>query len=94
MRLEFYFFHMLSCRRVSQGRLNVFQTRSFVQLLHLEREAQKKVDVNEEPAAIWDHSRDMSIGGRLMDEKQRNQMLRETRGLGDKFAMGKSGGFL
>ncbi|KAI6022404.1 hypothetical protein BKA83DRAFT_4278267 [Pisolithus microcarpus] len=61
---------------------------------HIEREAQKKVDVDEEPAAIWDHSRDMSIGGRLMDEKQRKQMLREARGLGDRFGTGKSGGFL
>ncbi|KAI6096582.1 hypothetical protein EDD16DRAFT_644967 [Pisolithus croceorrhizus] len=61
---------------------------------HIEREAQKKADVDEEPAAIWDHSRDMSIGGRLMDEKQRKQMLREARGLGDRFGTGKSGGFL
>ncbi|KAI6137200.1 hypothetical protein F5141DRAFT_72854 [Pisolithus sp. B1] len=61
---------------------------------HMERESQKKGDVDEEPAAIWDHSRDMSIGGRLMDEKQRKQMLREARGLGDRFGTGKSGGFL
>ncbi|KAI6022337.1 hypothetical protein BKA83DRAFT_4277620 [Pisolithus microcarpus] len=61
---------------------------------HMEREVQKKVDVDEEPAAIWDHSRDMSVGGRLMDEKQRKQMLREVRGLGDGFGTGKSGGFL
>ncbi|KAI5992172.1 hypothetical protein EDD15DRAFT_1039963 [Pisolithus albus] len=61
---------------------------------HMEREAQKKRDVDEEPAAIWDHSRDMSVGGRLMDDKQRKQMLREARGLGDRFGTGKSGGFL
>ncbi|KAI6000922.1 hypothetical protein EDC04DRAFT_2871970 [Pisolithus marmoratus] len=61
---------------------------------HMEREAQKKGDDNEEPAAIWDHSRDMSVGGRLMDEKQRKQMLREARALGDRFGTGKSGGFL
>ncbi|KAI6146683.1 hypothetical protein BKA82DRAFT_4154798, partial [Pisolithus tinctorius] len=61
---------------------------------HMEREAQKKGDAGEEPAAIWDHSRDMSVGGRLMDEKQRKQMLREARALGDRFGTGKSGGFL
>ncbi|KAI6037934.1 hypothetical protein EDC04DRAFT_2868576 [Pisolithus marmoratus] len=40
---------------------------------HMEREAQKKGDANEEPAAIWDHSRDMSVGGRLMDENKESK---------------------
>ncbi|KAJ3501937.1 hypothetical protein NLJ89_g9114 [Agrocybe chaxingu] len=55
-----------------------------------------KVDTSEkkEPPAIWDHSRDMGLGGRLMDEDKRNKMLREAKGLGDRFGSGKSGGFL
>ncbi|KAF8879960.1 hypothetical protein BD779DRAFT_1550529 [Infundibulicybe gibba] len=49
---------------------------------------------NEAPPAIWDHSRDMSLGGRLMDDDKRNKLVREAKGLGDRFGTGKSGGFL
>ena len=59
----------------------------------MDREAQKK-NTDEEPAAIWDHARDMSLGGRLMDERQRQKMLRDAKALGDRFGTGKSGGFL
>ena len=48
----------------------------------------------EEPPAFWDHSRDMALGGRLMDEKTRGKFIQEARGLGDRFGSGKSGGFL
>ncbi|KAL4069092.1 hypothetical protein J3A83DRAFT_4535631 [Scleroderma citrinum] len=61
---------------------------------HMDRQAQKKKDVDEEPSAIWDHARDMSLGGRLMDDKQRQRMLRDAKTLGDRFGAGKSGGFL
>ncbi|KAG9310277.1 hypothetical protein JVU11DRAFT_9395 [Chiua virens] len=61
---------------------------------HMEQHAQKKKDVDEPPPAIWDHSRDMSLGGRLMDDKQRQKLLRDAKGLGDRFGTGKSGGFL
>jgi hypothetical protein len=44
--------------------------------------------------AIWDHGRDMSLGGRLMDDNTRNKMVRDAKGLGDRFGTGKSGGFL
>ncbi|TFK38739.1 hypothetical protein BDQ12DRAFT_651055 [Crucibulum laeve] len=43
---------------------------------------------------IWDHSRDMSLGGRLMDDDKRNKLVREAKGLGDRFGTGRSGGFL
>jgi hypothetical protein len=36
----------------------------------------------------------MSLGGRLMDDKQRQKLLRDAKGLGDRFGTGKSGGFL
>ncbi|KAF8168487.1 hypothetical protein B0H34DRAFT_644736 [Crassisporium funariophilum] len=48
----------------------------------------------EKDPAIWDHSRDMGLGGRLMDDDKRNKMLKEAKGLGDRFGSGKSGGFL
>lgn len=48
----------------------------------------------DEPPAIWDHSRDMALSGRLMDDKQRDKFIREAKGLGDRFGSGKSGGFL
>ncbi|KAG6909090.1 hypothetical protein DXG01_002071 [Tephrocybe rancida] len=47
-----------------------------------------------EDRGIWDHSRDMSLGGRLMDDSKRTKLIREAQGLGDRFGSGKSGGFL
>ncbi|KAI0358901.1 hypothetical protein OH77DRAFT_1420401 [Trametes cingulata] len=55
-----------------------------------EAEKARKGD-EDEPPAIWDHSRDMSLGGRLMDDSTRNKFIREARGLGDRFGSGKSG---
>lgn len=51
-------------------------------------------DKDEESPVIWDHSRDMALSGRLMDDKSRDKFIREARGLGDRFGSGKSGGFL
>ncbi|RXW22861.1 hypothetical protein EST38_g2986 [Candolleomyces aberdarensis] len=49
---------------------------------------EKKNDQSDEPPVIWDHARDMGIGGRLMDDGKRNQLLREAKGLGDRFSSG------
>ncbi|KAF8972499.1 hypothetical protein BDZ97DRAFT_1781324 [Flammula alnicola] len=54
----------------------------------------KKAPGESEVPGIWDHSRDMGLGGRLMDDDKRNKMLKEAKGLGDRFGSGKSGGFL
>ncbi|KAG6894563.1 hypothetical protein C0993_011223 [Termitomyces sp. T159_Od127] len=51
-------------------------------------------DTKEKDDRIWDHSRDMSIGGRLMDDSKRAKLIHEARGLGDRFGTGKNGGFL
>jgi len=51
-------------------------------------------DPAEGPPALWDHTRDMGLGGRLMDDKSREKMIKDARGLGDRFGTGKSGGFL
>ncbi|THU88613.1 hypothetical protein K435DRAFT_729807 [Dendrothele bispora CBS 962.96] len=55
-----------------------------------------KATQEEDPKAdmIWDHSRDMSVGGRLMDDGDRNKMIRDAKALGDRFSSGRSGGFL
>ncbi|TCD65074.1 hypothetical protein EIP91_003276 [Steccherinum ochraceum] len=46
------------------------------------------------PPVLWDHSRDMALSGRLMDDKSREKMIKDARGLGDRFGAGKSGSFL
>ena len=59
-----------------------------------QEEAKRKKDVQEEPAAIWDHSRDMAVGGRLMDDKDRRKVIQDSKGLSDRFGTGKGGSFL
>ncbi|KAF5376871.1 hypothetical protein D9615_007260 [Tricholomella constricta] len=54
----------------------------------------KAVTPKEKEGGIWDHSRDMGLGGRLMDDSKRTKLIREAQGLGDRFGTGKSGGFL
>ncbi|PFH48283.1 hypothetical protein AMATHDRAFT_130164, partial [Amanita thiersii Skay4041] len=56
--------------------------------------ASAKKNEKDEPPVIWDHARDMALGGRLMDDEKRNKFIKEARGLGDRFNTGKSGGFL
>jgi hypothetical protein len=36
----------------------------------------------------------MALSGRLMDDKQRERIIKDSRGLGDRFGSGKSGSFL
>lgn len=60
---------------------------------HAEKtKTEKKKD--DEPPAFWDHSRDMALGGRLMDDSTRNKFINDARGLSDRFGSGKSGSFL
>ncbi|KAG0701962.1 hypothetical protein DFH29DRAFT_1048898 [Suillus ampliporus] len=61
---------------------------------HIDREKEEEKHKQSEPSVIWDHERDMSLGGRLMDDKQRQKMLRDAKGLGERFGSGRSGGFL
>jgi len=61
---------------------------------HAEREARKAKDLSEGPPALWDHARDMSTGGRLMDDRDRQKMIRDSGGLSDRFGAGSSGGYL
>ncbi|KIK65841.1 hypothetical protein GYMLUDRAFT_38316 [Collybiopsis luxurians FD-317 M1] len=63
---------------------------------HIEKEKAKKAGGGEEEKdlGIWDHGRDMALSGRLMDDSQRNKMIRDARSLGDRFGSGSSGGFL
>jgi hypothetical protein len=52
-----------------------------------------KGDEKDEKKGIWDRDRDMALSGRLMDDDKRNKMVKEAKGLGDRFATGKTGGF-
>ncbi|KAL4254929.1 GPALPP motifs-containing protein 1-like protein [Abortiporus biennis] len=61
---------------------------------HSSKLATDPKDKEEGPPVIWDHSRDMGVGGRLMDDKTRDKFIKEARGLGDRFGTGRSGGFL
>lgn len=59
--------------------------------MHREKQEGKKKDTAED--VIWDHDRDMSVGGRLMDERQRSRMIHDAQALSSRFSRGK-GGFL
>ncbi|EIM92060.1 uncharacterized protein STEHIDRAFT_117150 [Stereum hirsutum FP-91666 SS1] len=48
----------------------------------------------DEVPGVWDHSRDMGLGGRLMDEKDRRKMINDAKGLSERFGSGSRGGFL
>ncbi|TFY60981.1 hypothetical protein EVJ58_g4804 [Rhodofomes roseus] len=61
---------------------------------HARTTVSKDKDEEEGPPVIWDHSRDMALSGRLMDDRSRDKFVKEARGLGDRFGSGKSGGFL
>ncbi|BGP34083.1 hypothetical protein JCM10296v2_005898 [Rhodotorula toruloides] len=51
----------------------------------------KDADDDRAPTAIWDRDRDMGVGGRLMDDHQRANAIKNAKGLGGKFG---GGGFL
>lgn len=61
---------------------------------HAQEEAKCEKGTSEEPAGIWDHARDMSLGGRLMDEKDRHRIIQDSKGLSDRFGSSKGGSFL
>ena len=61
---------------------------------HAQEEAKREKGTSEEPAGIWDHARDMSLGGRLMDDKDRRRIIQDSKGLSDRFGSSKGGSFL
>ncbi|KZT18213.1 hypothetical protein NEOLEDRAFT_1143684 [Neolentinus lepideus HHB14362 ss-1] len=64
-------------------------------LLEQHAEAEKSSrPIDDEPPVIWDHARDMALGGRLMDDRKRNQIIHDSKGLSDRFGAGRTGGFL
>jgi hypothetical protein len=42
-----------------------------------------------EDEGLWNHSRDMALSGRLLDDRTRNKFITEARGLGDRFGSSK-----
>ncbi|KLO17585.1 hypothetical protein SCHPADRAFT_846354 [Schizopora paradoxa] len=60
-------------------------------LLEMHSAKQKaSADEDDGPPVIWDHARDMSVGGRLMDDKDRSKLIADAKGLGERFGKGKS----
>ncbi|KAL5518420.1 hypothetical protein ACEPAH_102 [Sanghuangporus vaninii] len=87
----------LELRKVVNEHNKSSRGKTLVEMHEEEKKKEKKTKKDEDddkPVAIWDHSRDMSLGGRLMDEKQRRKMISEAGSLGDRFGSGKSGGYL
>jgi len=39
--------------------------------------------------AIWDHSRDMALSGRLLDDTSRSKIIADSAGLSDRFGSSK-----
>lgn len=63
-------------------------------LLNMHSKAQTAAEIAAEKAkkedeGLWDHSRDMALSGRLMDDRTRNKFITEARGLGDRFGSSK-----
>ncbi|GJJ09390.1 hypothetical protein Clacol_003612 [Clathrus columnatus] len=54
--------------------------------MHQSKQEKKK---EESENVIWDRERDMSVGGRLMDERQRSKMVQDARGLSSRFSKSK-----
>lgn len=48
--------------------------------------AEKEKDKKE--AVVWDHDAMMGLGGKLMGEKQKADMIRDAKGLGGRFGGG------
>lgn len=44
---------------------------------------------SKEDEAIWDHSRDMALSGRLLDDRSRNKIIADSAGLSDRFGSSK-----
>ncbi|KAJ7064102.1 hypothetical protein C8F01DRAFT_39385 [Mycena amicta] len=42
----------------------------------------------DDDTAIWDRNRDMGVGGQRMDAEKRNRMIKDAKGLGDRFSRG------
>lgn len=78
----------------SQNRIDSFSQRKQRGAALVDQHATVAKKSTDEVPGIWDHSRDMGLGGRLMDDEKRSKMLKEAKSLGDRFGSGKSGGFL
>ncbi|KAK4056988.1 hypothetical protein OIO90_001888 [Microbotryomycetes sp. JL221] len=52
------------------------------------KKAKKDRGEQEEPVAFWDRDRDMAVGGRLMDDGKRRDVIRNAKELGGRFGGG------
>jgi len=62
--------------------------------MHTTSKPPKPSSADRDTPGIWDHSRDMAVTGRLIDDATRNRMIRDARGLGDRFGSSKNGRYM
>lgn len=62
--------------------------------MHTTSKPSEHLSADSDALGIWDHSRDMAITGRLMDDTSRKRMIRDAKSLGDRFGTGKSGRYM
>ncbi|WVO18264.1 hypothetical protein L204_105975 [Cryptococcus depauperatus] len=81
-------------RREDQIKINLSQYDRGASLLDTHQgslKSKKKTDDGAPP--IWDHARDMGFTGRLLSDQERGKMIRDAKGLGDRFGHGKKGAY-
>ena len=59
--------------------------------MHQEALAQEPSSTKDD--AIWDRDRDMGSAGRLLDQSSRNKLIKDAKGLSDRFGSGKRGAY-
>ncbi|CAG7852367.1 SubName: Full=Uncharacterized protein {ECO:0000313/EMBL:CCA68599.1} [Serendipita indica DSM 11827] len=62
-------------------------------LLEMHQETLAKQPSSTKDEAIWDRDRDMGSAGRLLDQSSRNKMIKDAKGLSDRFGSGKRGAY-
>lgn len=84
--ITFHILHMTLQQKSSRG--------SSLVEMHTTSRPSKPSSADSDAPGIWDHSRDMAVTGRLIDDATRNRMIRDARGLGDRFGSSKSGRYM
>lgn len=61
--------------------------------LHGQSIERSKKDGKDGPPPIWDRDLHMSVGGKLMDDKDRKAQILDAKGLGSRFGHAKGGAY-
>lgn len=63
-------------------------------LLETHASSNPKADDKDAAPVIWDRDLHMGVKGRLMDEKDRHQAIKDAKALGDRFGHGRGGAYV